>query len=273
MRPKPRVLAVQHAASGGPGRFGDWLTEDGLDVDVVPAFDGTALPSRLEHDALLVLGGGYMPDDDAAAPWLPATRALVAQALTDAVPMFGICLGGQMIAAVGGGTVQADAGAPENGSTPVTIRSEAEDDPLFYGLPPVVPAIEHHVDAITALPPGAVWLAETGRCPYQAFRLGGHAWGVQFHPEAVPERILHWNSDRLRDQGYDRQELYAKAVADEPLSTPVWRLVAERFAGIVHDRHASSAPSTDLPDGAGHHEDRGRGPLGESPGFQPCTPS
>ncbi|GGK62589.1 aminotransferase [Sphaerisporangium melleum] len=228
-----RVLAVQHGVNGGPGRFGEWLSEAGVEVDVVAAFDGAVPPSRLAHDGLLVLGGGYMPDDDERAPWLPATRSLVSQALTRSVPMFGVCLGGQMLAAVAGGKVRADAGAPEHGSTPVGVRAEAAGDPLFRGLPAVVPAIEHHVDAITALPSAAVWLAETARCPYQAFRVGHRAWGVQFHPEVTPERILQWDAGPLLEQGFDREELYAAAVADQEAATAAWRTVATRFAAIV----------------------------------------
>src|SRR5690606_25580394 len=149
------VLVVQNSRSGGPSRWGAWMEEAGLRLDVVHAYDGAPVPDRLEHDAMIVLGGGYLPGDDHRAPWLAPTRKLVAQALADEVPLFGICLGGQMLAEVAGGEVTADAGAPENGSLPVTIRPEASGDPLFHGLPGVVPAIEHHVDAITALPPGA----------------------------------------------------------------------------------------------------------------------
>ncbi len=222
------VLIVQNSRSGGPGRFGGWLEEAGLRLDVVHAYDGAPVPERLEHDAMIMLGGGYLPSEDDRAPWLAPTRRLVGQALEGGLPLFGICLGGQMIAEVAGGEVTGDAGAPENGSLPVTIRPEAGSDLLFRDLPEVVPAIEHHVDAITALPPGAVWLAETERCPYQAFRVGEQAWGVQFHPEVVPERIREWRAD-----GFDPDEVYATAVADEPVSTPIWREVALRFAKLV----------------------------------------
>ncbi|MGW0805856.1 type 1 glutamine amidotransferase [Nonomuraea sp. NPDC002799] len=225
------VLVVQNSRSGGPGRLGDWLAEGGLELDVVLAHEGAALPTRLRHDAMIMLGGGYLPGDDDRAPWLAGARRLVGQALAEGVPLLGICLGGQMLAEVAGGEVTGDAGAPENGSLPLMIRPEAAADPLFHGLPAVVPAVEHHKDAITRLPDGAVWLAQTGACPYQAFRMGERAWGVQFHPEVLPARIRAW-----RAEGFDPEEVYARAVADEPVSTPIWREVAGRFAAIVAER-------------------------------------
>ncbi|MBF8190304.1 type 1 glutamine amidotransferase [Nonomuraea sp. K274] len=230
------VLIVQNSGSGGPSRFGGWLEDAGLKLDVVLAHEGAALPDRLDHDAMIMLGGGYLPSEDDRAPWLAGARRLVGQALDEGVPLFGICLGGQMIAEVAGGEVTGGTGAPENGSLPLTLRPEAATDPLFHGLPPVVPAVEHHKDAVTRLPRDAIWLAETRACPYQAFRVGPRAWGVQFHPEVLPARIREW-----RANGFDPAEVYARAVADEPVSTPIWHQVATRFAGIIANTRPSRA--------------------------------
>src|SRR4051794_1844893 len=99
------VLIVQNSRSGGPGRLGGWLEEAGLRLDVVPAYDGAPLPARLSHDAMIMLGGGFLPSDDDRAPWLATARSLVAQTLDEGLPLFGICLGGQMLAEVAGGEV------------------------------------------------------------------------------------------------------------------------------------------------------------------------
>jgi GMP synthase-like glutamine amidotransferase len=228
------VLAVEHTPGGGPGRFGDWLEEDGLRVRVVRPFDGDVLPERLRDRALLVLGGGYLPDADDRAPWLPRTRSLVGEALEEGTPVLGICLGGQLLAHVAGGTVRGEHGAPEAGSTALSMRAEAEGDPLFGGLPQQVHAIEHHVDAITALPAGARWLMESERCPYQAFRCGERAWGEQVHPEATAENITRWDPERLRAQGFDPEELLRTARREEAAAEAVWRRLAARFADVVH---------------------------------------
>lgn len=227
------VLVVQNGASGGPGRWSGWLAEGGVGMDVVRADAGESLPGRLEHDGLVVLGGGYLPDDDERAPWLPGTRALVDQALEGGVPMFGICLGGQMLAQVAGGAVAGEHGEPEFGSTVLTLRQEAADDPLFRELPKRPRAVENHVDAVVRLPAGARWLASSAGCPYQAFRVGAAAWGVQFHPEVAPESLARWSVARLEPHGMDREELHRAALRDDPAAAPVWHEVALRFAAQV----------------------------------------
>ncbi len=233
---------IQNSRTSGLRRLGDWLAEDGLQVDLVEAFDGASLPDSLDGVAALVLlGGGLMPDADEKAPWLPRERALAQEALSAGVPLLGICLGGQLLAHVAGGEVKADHGLPESGSTPLTLRPEAADDPLFRELPEVVTGMEHHVDAITGLPATAVWLAQSERCPYQAFRIeGAPAWGFQFHPEADAAGVKKWDRDRLREQGFDPDEVVRQAEADEPLAVQTWREVARRFAGIATSRAAAA---------------------------------
>ena len=43
--------------------------------------------------------------DDAVAPWLAPTRALIADAVARGVPTLGVCLGHQLAAVALGGTV------------------------------------------------------------------------------------------------------------------------------------------------------------------------
>ena len=50
------------------------------------------------YDALLVLGGAMGAADDDVAPWLPAVRALLAEAVRTELPTLGVCLGGQLLA-------------------------------------------------------------------------------------------------------------------------------------------------------------------------------
>ncbi|MFI1184100.1 type 1 glutamine amidotransferase [Streptomyces sp. NPDC020799] len=222
------MLVIQNAPVSGPGRMGWWLREAGLHPDVVRACTGRPLPGLRRYRGLIVLGGGFLPDEDEHAPWLPEVRRLVDQALQDGTPVLGICLGAQILAHVAGGTVTAQHGEPEHGSTLIRLRPAARQDALFGALPAVTPAIAHHIDAITRLPPDAVWLADSRRCPYQAFRIGQYAWGVQFHPEASPTQIRCW--DPVRAQGLDPDHLYEQARDHDPAAAPVWRAFTHRYA-------------------------------------------
>ena len=232
---RARVLVLQNSAGSPIRRLGDWWAADGLDLEIIEAFDGGPVPESLaDVDGLVLLGAGLMPDADDQAPWLPQERALARRALDHGTPLLGICLGAQLLAHIAGGEVTAEHGLPESGSTALTLRPEAADDPLLHNLPDVVPGLEHRVDAITALPPSAVWLAESQRCPYQAFRIGSSpAWGFQFHPEADAAGVRGWDRQRLQRQGFDPDEVVRRADADDPVSTPIWREVARRFGQVL----------------------------------------
>jgi len=227
----PRVLVVRNAERSGLGRFWPWWEEMGLEIVEV---SGDAVPAAPDgFDAVVLLGGGFLPDDDERAPWLPAERELTRRSVADGVPLLGICLGAQVLAAATGGVVRGDHGRPERGSCRVALLDEAGTDPLFAGLPGEFRVIENHRDQITELPPGAVRLAESAACPVQAFRLGEWAWGVQFHPEAGADRLERWDEAALAGAGLDLRALRAEAEEAEPESARHARHLAANFADLV----------------------------------------
>jgi GMP synthase (glutamine-hydrolysing) len=80
---------------------------------------------------------------------------------------------------------------PEVGPLPVSLADAAVGDPLFAGLPREVITFQWHADAFD-LPSGAELLATSSLNPYQVFRWGSRAYGVQFHLEVSSEIAKEW---------------------------------------------------------------------------------
>ncbi|MFD0318932.1 type 1 glutamine amidotransferase [Streptomyces flavalbus] len=225
------VLLVRNSPGSGPGRLAPWLREEGLAVTELPG--GSAPVDPAGFAAVVLLGGGFLPDADAHAPWLPAERDLARRCAESGVPLLGVCLGAQVLAVATGGAVTGAHGRPERGSHTVVRRPEAAGDALLAGLPEAFPVIQNHRDQITALPPGAVHLARSADCPVQAFRVGERAWGVQFHPEVGAERLADWDEAALADAGLDLAALRTAALAAEPEARRAARRLVANFAAVV----------------------------------------
>ncbi|MFF0268814.1 type 1 glutamine amidotransferase [Kribbella sp. NPDC004536] len=226
------VLIIENDRESGPGRLLDWLDAKALSPVVVRAWDGDPVPATVDgHAALVLLGGGMLPDEDERSPWLPAERALLRDAHGQ-VPVLGICLGGQLLAHTFGGEVRGKYGLPEKGVTSLTVLPAAADDVLLAGLPPVVRAVESHQDQITRLPSDAVLLMSSERCPHQMLRIG-QSWGVQFHPEVSAARVHQWSPERLRSLGFDPAQVVADAEQYAVELDKTWSTVVGRFLDLV----------------------------------------
>ena len=85
-----KALVITHTVSESPGTLGDWLPAAGVDLDVVEPWNGDPLPDRVEHDALIVMGGPQQAYDDGSAPWLRQTKDLLRTATAEGLPVLGI---------------------------------------------------------------------------------------------------------------------------------------------------------------------------------------
>jgi GMP synthase-like glutamine amidotransferase len=226
------VLIIENDRDSGPGRLLDWLQERDISPVVVRAWDGEPVPADVDgHAALVLLGGGMLPDEDERSPWLPAERALL-RAAHGQVPVLGICLGAQLLAHTFGGEVQGKYGQPEKGVTSLTLLPAAADDLLLAGLQSTVRAVESHQDQITRLPDDAVLLMSSERCAIQMLRIG-QSWGVQFHPEVEAERVRRWDPKRLRSLGFDPALVLADAERYAVELEKTWSAVVGRFLSLV----------------------------------------
>lgn len=223
---------IENEPAAGPGKVGDWLIAEGIELEICRPYAGEPVPAALNVDGLLILGGSVGPNDDLDAPWLPALRALLRTAVGQAVPTWGICLGAQLLATALGGTAELGVNGSEVGVQPLKI--DAKNDPLFGDLPAVSYALQFHQEAVTSLPEGAVLLASNDTYENQAFRIGPCAWGVQFHPEVSTNEVRTWA--RLYPEVGARGRPNGEVEIEQSQLDATWSHVTQHWAEQIRAR-------------------------------------
>jgi GMP synthase (glutamine-hydrolysing) len=208
-----RVLAIVHQTDAGPGVFGEAIAARGDTVDEWLLPDSAEPPADpLDYDAVFVLGGSMNVDEGHRYEWLGTERGLLGRLIEGRVPLMGLCLGGQMVAAAAG-AVPRRAARPEIGWHQVELTEAGRDDPVLGPLAPSFEAFQWHSYEFP-LPPGAVALARS-EVSLQACRIGEVAWAIQFHPEVSAADALHWTEDYETDPDAVRIGIDPTALAIE----------------------------------------------------------
>lgn len=205
-----RVLSTTHGPSVPGGVFEEVVEAAGHELErwSVPE-GGTPDPAR-SYDAVMVFGGSMHPDQDDHFAWLEREEEFLREVLAEKVPVFGVCLGAQMLARAAGAWV-GPASAPEIGWFDVELTPEGRADPVLGALSSPTEAFEWHHYTF-GIPDGGVELARSEACT-QAFGVGGHAWGIQFHAEMTLAMVTKWVSDDPGDLPVPADELVAATEA------------------------------------------------------------
>lgn len=237
----PVVLAVMNDETDGPAMIGQWLAGAGVTVQEVHGFAGQAVPRTVPVgvSGILTLGGAMGAYQVPEYPWLADEQALMVDAINRGVPVLGVCLGGQLLAAATGGEVRLGP-QPEIGLTRVQRTDAGAADPLVAAIaadPQGIPAAVWHQDYITQLPPTATLLLTSPDCPVQAFRVGSSAYGLQMHPEVDGPTFASWLGipDEARERsGIDIGRALVEVADAEADLLRAWQPLVMAWAQLVH---------------------------------------
>ena len=180
-----RMAVLQHVEFEGPAAVADWAAARGFPLRVFHLYRDTTLPSLSDFDMLTVMGGPMSANDDARLGWLGPEITLVREAMAADKTVLGICLGAQIMAKALGARVY-PGGTKEIGWFPV--QRTAGSHPLFDGLPDSFTPIHWHGETFD-LPREAQLLAKSKITENQAFAVGQHVLGLQFHMEATEQSV------------------------------------------------------------------------------------
>jgi GMP synthase-like glutamine amidotransferase len=184
-------VAIQHVPFEGPGLIAEVAARRGLELQPCHTYRGEPLPPREEIGGLVVMGGPMGVGDTDEHPSLARERELIAETVRAGLPVLGVCLGAQLMAHSLGARVHRGAQA-EIGLGTVALTEAGREDPVLgsAGLE-LLPVMHWHQDTFE-LPDGASLLARSELYAHQAFRVGGRAYGLQFHLEVNRELAATW---------------------------------------------------------------------------------
>jgi len=186
-----RILVFQHVAHEPLGILHALLKKAGFRIRFVNfAREKDQKLSISGYDGLVVLGGPMGVYETAAYPNLEVEMACIREAVAADKPVLGICLGAQLIAAALGAAVSRGQ-QQEIGWYDVSLTAAGKTDPVLGEMQATEKIFQWHGDFFQ-LPEGAVWLAQSAACPFQAFRFGTKVYGLQFHLEVDEKMIERW---------------------------------------------------------------------------------
>ena len=206
---KRALIIRHHEAETMGGDFRAILERHGFQFvecnifESAPAFDPFDAPPLDDVDLIMAFGVPMSVNDDFLA--LHAERDYMREALTSGKPVFGVCLGAQMMATALGGTVE-PSGGYQFGLRKLDVTADGASDPVFGAISiPLVPTL--HGECFT-IPEGAVKLAEAHmlcrdgsyRRINMAFRYGP-SYAFQFEPQLTFDELRVW--DRVFSADYE----------------------------------------------------------------------
>jgi GMP synthase-like glutamine amidotransferase len=204
-----KVHVLQHVPFEGLGSIASWLKDHKAEVTSTRFYENPALPPVSGIELIIVMGGPMSVNDEATLPWLRPEKQFVREAVEQGVPVLGVCLGAQLIAGALGARVYRNP-RKEIG----WFQIEATPGPVDAFRFPGKCTVFHWHGETFDLPAGAVRLARSKACENQAFQIGRHVIGLQFHLETTPESaaaILDNCGDELAPGPYIQTEAELRA--------------------------------------------------------------
>lgn len=231
-----KIYVLQHHPVEHLASIADALESAALAWQYVRLYEGQPVPAEMKGAGGLIVMGGPMAVYQADKfPYLPDEMRLIEQAVKDDLPVLGVCLGGQIVAAALGAKVTKNPAGKEIGWHPVRLSDAATDDRLFGGIAQDILPFHWHGD-IFELPNGAVSLASSDRTPCQAFRYGSNVYALQFHLEVTVESVAGMAAAWPRE--LEREKIVAsEMIADTAKHLPKLEAIGEtvfgRWAGPI----------------------------------------
>jgi GMP synthase (glutamine-hydrolysing) len=222
------ILVLQHDPLEDLGIFAQVFEKHQVGFRYVRLFHGET-PTEEWGDVLglVLLGGPMGVHEEERYPFLKWEKTILRTALKQEIPILGVCLGAQLIAAAAGAEVY-QGNFKEIGWYPVSVTPEGQVDSILGYLPEKPTVFQWHGDGF-GLPRGALRLASSAHYDNQAFRIGKNVYGLQFHLEVTSAMIESWMDQHWKELAQIPHISQDKIRADTRSYSQTLKHYGERF--------------------------------------------
>ena len=230
-------LAIRHVPQEHMGTLSAVLELARMPYRYLDVFRGERVPQNLTGlRGLIVMGGPMGVYEADRYPFLRSEQDLIRKAADSGVPVLGICLGAQLVAAALGARVYP---GPRKEIGWYAVERVETIDPVMRTLPLSFMAFHWHGDTFD-LPEGAVRLFRSSLYENQAFRWGRNVYALQFHFEVNAAMIDEWlNDPGCRAELAGVPELQAETIH---VQTTQWAKPLEELSAQVFRRFLDLVP-------------------------------
>jgi GMP synthase (glutamine-hydrolysing) len=231
------VLVMKHVDIEGPGLIEACLSQEKIPYQILTLESGLHLPKLDNLTHLVILGGPMNVYEEDRYPFLKIEDLFIKEAIQRGKSILGICLGAQLIAKALGAKVF-KAPVREIGWYDVSLTRIGSIDPFFSQLPKTFPVFQWHEDTFE-IPHSAILIATSSAVPYQAFRYGDNAYGLQFHLEVTREMIREWVDTYEEEFEGPQPPLLSKLkiLADTELKIKPYKEMGAKFLKSFFRKH------------------------------------
>ena len=208
------VAVFRHLIEEDLGTFARTLEELGYSYTYIdtPDFDFSGF-DVLAPDILIVMGGTMGVYETNDHPYLAEEINLIKTRIDAGLPVLGVCLGAQLIAASMGAKVYKGDNGVEIGWHTLALNDDGRASALAHLSADKTNMFHWHGDTFE-LPEGAILLASSENYAHQAFSYGDHVLALQFHPEVNEQHLGDCFEHFTDDMGENPAETLEKLRKD-----------------------------------------------------------
>ncbi len=178
------VHILQHVPFEDIGSMISWLHTQHAQIQYTRFYESALLPEIETIDMVIIMGGPMSVNDERRLPWLKPEKQFIREVVKQGIPTLGVCLGAQLIASALGSSVYPNR-EKEIGWFDI---QNIENSRSGFQFPEQITVFHWHGETFD-LPAGAIHLARSAACEHQAFQIGRHVIGLQFHLESTPASV------------------------------------------------------------------------------------